>query len=129
MRTKLIRLILILVGAIHLYPGIGIFSAARLQQLYGIVIEDRNLLLLMRHRALLFGLFGALLILSAFQPSLRWFAYVAGIISTAGFLLLVGMAQDYNEVLRRVVIADWVAVSLLLLAILFDFVERRNLKA
>jgi hypothetical protein len=56
---------LLIVGIIHLLPLSGVLSAHRLQILYGIVIEDPNLEILMRHRAVLFGLLGAFLIAAA----------------------------------------------------------------
>jgi hypothetical protein len=62
---------LLIVGIIHLLPLSGVLSAHRLQTLYGIAVEDPNLEMLMRHRAVLLGLLGAFLIAAAFIPSLQ----------------------------------------------------------
>ena len=51
-------LILLIAGAILAAPVIGVHSAAALQSLYDISIEEPTLLLLMRHRAVLFGCMG-----------------------------------------------------------------------
>ena len=64
----LISAVLVLVGVVHLLPLIGVLGAARLEQLYQVRIDDPNLLLLMRHRALMFGLLGALLLSSSIRP-------------------------------------------------------------
>ena len=48
--------VLILVAAIHALPIMGVFAASKLAQLYGITVQDPNLELLLRHRAVLFGL-------------------------------------------------------------------------
>ena len=62
---------LLLAALIHLLPVAGVLGAERLQALYGIPIGDPNLLLLMRHRAVLFGVVGVLLATAAFVPALR----------------------------------------------------------
>ena len=52
------------VGLVNLLPVSGVLSANRLQALYGVAIEDVNFLVLMRHRAVLFGIVGGLLVAS-----------------------------------------------------------------
>jgi len=101
---------LLIVGIIHLLPLSGILSANRLQMLYGIVIEDPNVEILMRHRAVLFGLLGAFLIAAAFIPSLQLAALAAGFVSVVSFLYLAAAVGSFNEQVNRVVIADKVAV-------------------
>ena len=65
----LITASLILVGIIHLLPVVGVLSAERLSALYGLQISEPNLLILMRHRAVLFALLGVFLIVASFKPA------------------------------------------------------------
>jgi hypothetical protein len=80
--------VLLLVAAIHLLPLLGIVGPAQLQRLYGVPIQDPVLELLLRHRALLFGLLGGGLVLAAFKPAWHGAALVAASVSVAGFLVL-----------------------------------------
>ena len=60
-----------LTGLINLYPAMGLLGAAQLESLYGLPFTGEDLLLLMRHRALLLGLLGAFIIGAAFQKTWR----------------------------------------------------------
>jgi hypothetical protein len=115
--NKLIAILLLVAGIIHLLPLAGVPGGERLNALYGLALDEPNLQILMRHRAVLFGLLGALLVAAAFIPGLRSLALVGGFISVISFLLLAWNAPLYNEALRRVVVADWVALACLLLAL------------
>lgn len=114
--SKLIAALLLIVGIIHLLPVVGVLGGDRLNSLYGLNLEEPNLQILMRHRTVLFGLLGAPLVAAAFLPGLRTLALVAGLVSVASFLLLAWGTPLYNEALRRVVVADWIALACLLLA-------------
>ena len=70
MRLLSITLFLV-VGLANLLPLVGVLSTVRLQMLYGVSIEDPNLAILMRHRAVLFGIVGTLLLSAAFSPAFR----------------------------------------------------------
>ncbi|MFT5611510.1 MAG: hypothetical protein ACI9LU_002015 [Polaribacter sp.] len=107
-----------LVGAsiIHLLPVVGIFGAGQLAKLYGVVINDPNLLLLMRHRAVLFGLLGLALLWSALYAPVRSIVIVVGLVSTIFFVLLAMLGQTYNQQISKVIKADVVAVILLIIA-------------
>jgi hypothetical protein len=115
--NKLIALLLLITGIIHLLPLAGVLGGERLNALYGLALDEPNLQILMRHRAVLFGLLGALLVAAAFIPGLRTLALLGGLLSVISFLLLAWSAPLYNEALRRVVVADWVALACLLLAL------------
>ena len=104
---------LLVVVIIHLLPATGVAGAPRLAALYGITVAESNLEILLRHRAVLFGLLGAFLVYAAFRPALQPLALVAGFVSVLSFLLLAHTAGHYNEQLGRVVVADVVALACL----------------
>jgi len=107
---------LTLAGIIHLFPLPGVLGAGQLTRLYGVSADDPNLGILLRHRAVLFGLLGALLIAAAFRPDLRPIAFIAGLVSTVSFLVIAWGVGGYNAQVARVVVADLLAVVLLLVA-------------
>ena len=104
---------LIVVGVIHLIPLSGVLSVGRLNVLYGTGISDPDLSILMRHRAVLFGLLGIFCIYAAFKPSLQFLALAAGAVSVVSFLYLALETGGYNDELRRVFIADMFAAAFL----------------
>ena len=104
---------LIVVGVIHLIPLSGVFGVGRLNTLYGISIGDPDLSILMRHRAVLFGLLGLFCVYAAVKPSLQLIALTAGAVSVGSFLYLAYATGGYNEELRRVFIADVIAAAFL----------------
>lgn len=118
-------LLLVAVGIIHLLPAVGVLGQAQLARLYGLMIDDPDLLVLMRHRAVMFGLLGLLLFAAAWRPELRVPAYVAGLVSAASFVGIAWSVGGYNALIGRVVMADIIAVACLLGAAAIDFGARR----
>ena len=114
---RIAAVLLIIAGIIHLLPLSGAFGVSQLARLYGITLEDPNLTIAMRHRAVLLGLLGLLLIAAAFRPQLRSVAYVVGLTSATSFLILAWSIGGYNVPMARVVMADIVATACLLAAI------------
>ena len=112
--------LILLAALINLLPVIGVVSASRLQGLYGIAFEDANLLILMQHRAILFGIVGGLLLVSAFHLPLRTVAVAVGLVSTLSFILIAWLVGGYNAEIRRVLVADVVASIALASSVLLD---------
>jgi hypothetical protein len=110
------RLLFLLVGVINALPVVGVLGAAQLESLYGQPVDDPDLLLLMRHRAVLFGLLGGLLIAAAFRPGLRTVATLAGGISMSAFCFLALPLESHGASLQRVFWADVVALPMLAIA-------------
>lgn len=108
---------LLVAGVIHVLPVSGLFGAARLEALYGLAIEDPNLLILMRHRAVLFCLLGLFIIAAIFIPTIQLAAIIAGLVSAVLFIVLAKSVGDYNAAIAKVVIADWVAIACLIIAL------------
>lgn len=112
----LVTACLLVVGVIHLLPLSGVLGAERLAALYGLqgrAFDDPNLAILMRHRAVLFGLLGGFLLLAAFRPDLQGIAFVAGFVSVLSFLWLAWAEGPHNAQVGRVVTADLVALACL----------------
>ena len=55
----IVSVMLVVVGLTHLLPLSGVLGAASLANLYGLQFNEANLEILMRYRAVLFGLLGA----------------------------------------------------------------------
>ena len=83
-------------------------------------VDDPNLLILLRHRAVLFAIVGGLLVASAVHTPLRPTGYAVGLVSMLSFVLIAGLAGRPNAELRRVVVVDLVASAALLSAALLD---------
>lgn len=122
----LVSAMLVIVGIIHLLPLSGILGSERLSALYGISIQDANLVILMRHRAVLFGLLGAFLMFAAWQPAFQTIALIAGFVSVVSFLLLAWLGGGYNAEVGRVVIADIVALVCLVVGVIARFYADRT---
>ena len=109
---------LVIVGVIHLLPLSGVLGAERLSALYGISVAEPNLALLLRHRAVLFGMLGVFLVLSAFRPSLQPIAFVGGLISVLSFLLLAWPLGSFNAEVSRVFYVDVAALVCLCVGVI-----------
>lgn len=109
----LISATLIALGLIHLLPLSGVLGSERLAALYGISAVDPTLIILLRHRAVLFGLLGVFMILAAFRPALWNLALAAAFISVASFVGLAWLVGGYNAHIARVVAVDLAALVLL----------------
>lgn len=103
-------------GVIHLIPASGLLSAHRLHALYGVTLSDPTLILLLRHRALLFGMLGAGFVVAAFVPAWRAGAAVIALISMLSFVALAG-ATEMPAAIQRVVRVDLVLSAALALAL------------
>ena len=111
MTGKFIVAVLLAVGVVNALPAVGLLSAGRLQALYGFHISDGGLLLLMRHRALLFALLGGFVLASVFVPAWRLQAMVAALASMLGYLALGWPAETLSPALRKVF---WIDLALCL---------------
>ena len=107
---------LVIVAIIHLMPLPGAIGAERLAALYGVAFDEPNLSILMRHRAVLFGMLGAFLLVAAFRPEMQVAAVAVGLVSVLSFLYLAWSVGGYNGRVGRVVSADVVALACLLVS-------------
>lgn len=124
--SRLASLLLVAVAVIHFLPLPGLLGGERLAQLYGVTIADPGLELLMRHRAVLFGILGAVILAGAFRRRLQVTALLVGFASVLAFLVLAYTGGEPNAAIGRVVVADWIALGLLAAASLLVALDRRR---
>ena len=126
MFSKTITTLILIVGLINFIPITGAFSADQLAKLYGVNSSDNNLLILLKHRALLFGLIGGFIIYAAFTPSLHKLAFIFGFISMLGFVIIAWNTGGYNELLKRFFTIDLIALLLLIIALVLKIIQNNN---
>ncbi len=122
----LVSAMLVVVGVIHLLPLSGVVGSERLASLYGLQFIEPNLEVLMRHRAVLFGLLGAFMVFAAFKPAYQAVAFIGGLISMMSFLYLAWSVGGYNEHVGRVVVADVVALGCLVVGGVVHAIRQRE---
>ena len=106
----LVPTMLALVALIHLAPLAGVLGVARMETAYGIEIAGPDLAVLMRHRAVLFGLLGAFMLVSIFERSLQPWALGMALLAAGAFVLLAWGTPGHNGNLSRVALVDVAAV-------------------
>lgn len=111
-------------GVIHILPLVGMFGTSRVERLYGISVEGPDLAILMRHRAVLFGLLGILLFAAIWDDDLRAAAVIGGLSSDLAFLAIAAVHRGITEAMRRVVVVDVVSVLALICAAVAIVVSR-----
>jgi len=114
-------------GVIHLLPLVGVLGTDRLASLYGISVAEPSLAILLRHRAVLFGLVGGFMVLAVFKPPWQPLAFAFGLLSVSSFLYLAWSVGRYNSLLSRVVAADVLALACLLAgAAVYAYTQREG---
>jgi hypothetical protein len=106
----------IVAAIINLLPLMGVMGVPQLERTYGVQVEGPDMAVLLRHRAVLFGIVGGLLVAAAFLPSLRVTAFAAGMVSMVSFLIFRALEGGGNEALARVAMADYVGIAALAIA-------------
>lgn len=121
--NKVITTMLIIVAVIHLLPVSGVLSAERLTVLYGLTFSEPNIEILMRHRAVLFGILGVFILYAAFKPALYLSALLAAGVSLVSFLYL-AWSVGYNDQIARVYLVDVVALVCVLIGLVVYLLQK-----
>lgn len=117
-----------LAAIIHLLPVSGVLGVPQLKSLYGLEVTGADLEILLRHRAVLFGLIALLLLAAMAMPHLRGAALLAAIVSMASFIVIALMVGDYGPSLKRVVLADIVGLAAISPAVLSLLLQTQRLE-
>lgn len=109
--------LLLVAGIINLIPVVGVLSVEQLVRLYEVPLDNTDLVILMRHRAVLFGLLGAFIIFSTIRPTLQQIACIAGLISMLSFVVIAYAVGDFGQPMSKIIVADIIG-SIALAAVL-----------
>jgi hypothetical protein len=117
-----ITTVYVITALVHLLPATGVLGARQLERLYQLQIDASQveLLLLMRHRAVLFSLVGFLLMYAAWRPELRSLAGGLGLVSMLSYCVLVLFSPALNGALIRVAVIDLVLSVALGIALMLE---------
>ena len=104
--VKLVVIGLVVAGIINLLPTIGAAGVGWLQALYGFEIANPDLEILLRHRAVLFGIVGVLLLAAAILSELRDVAALVAAASMVSFIVVAIIVGNYGPAISKIMIAD-----------------------
>ncbi len=124
------RITLFLAGIINIIPSFLAIFPEKIAKSYGIEVPDVNYELLLRHRAVLFGIIGGLLLFSAISKKYYEVALVSGLVSMISFILLYFLVGDgINAELKKVMIADLVASIVLIIGVVCYYFSSKSTTA
>jgi len=119
--SKEISLCLIIVGLINFVPVVGVLSANQLQGAYNVTLSSNDVIILLRHRALLFGILGGFILFSAFVPFYQSAAMIMAGISMVGFALVAHSVGGFNTSINKVLMVDYVGIAVLAIAVFLKY--------
>jgi len=115
---KVISVLLLITGLINFLPVIGVLSSDQINGLYGLEIDNRDLMILLRHRALLFGIIGGFVIYSAFKRQYQLASILMMLVSMLGFLFILHIEGSSNYALAKIALIDVIGIVLALIALM-----------
>lgn len=119
-----IAILYLIVGLINFAPLSGVLGAARLETLYGVTGLDADMALLLRHRAVLFGIVGGIILIAAFKTSMQPLANIIGSISMVSYVVLFHLTGADGDPISRVYMIDLAAIALLILAMVLGLFNK-----
>ncbi|MGQ0709111.1 MAG: phosphopantetheine adenylyltransferase [Rhodoferax sp.] len=98
---------------VHALPAAGVLGRSLLERAYGIDVSQPDLLVLLQHRALLFGLLGGACAAAAWNPLWRWPVAWMALASMLGFVALAAL-HPHSSAIARVAWVDGATTLVLL---------------
>ena len=110
----LLRICLFLTGMLNLLPAVLAFAPHKIRSSYGIDLPDANYELLLRHRAVLFGIVGGIMLVAAIARKGYFTAVLIGLTSMVSFIVLYYVVDgSINSELTKIMQIDIVGVLIL----------------
>jgi hypothetical protein len=122
--ARSVTVLLLVIALGHAIPAAAFFNSDLLAVFYGVGDIGPDLEVLLRHRALLFGIVAGILALGALRPAFRALALTVGWASIATFVYLAMTAGETNALIDRVAYADMGLAVLLAMATALSVVSK-----
>ena len=120
------RIILFISGIVNILPFFLTFLPEKISKSYGIQVLDMNYELLLRHRAVLFGIIGGILIFSSLTKKYYDLSTMVGLVSMVSFIILYFLIGNINMELKKIMLIDVVAsLTLFVGALLYFFIFKK----
>jgi hypothetical protein len=119
-----IRILLALIGLINFLPSLALFSKSKLENAYGIKIENKTIELLLTHRAFLFGILGGFTLYSSMLGIYYSLSLTLCMLSMCSFLLFAKLnPESNNPQIKKIMILDWVGIFLGIILIIYFLIQ------
>ena len=99
---------------INLPPVIAAVAPGQLVRLYGVSPDDKTLLTLLQHRAVLLGIVGVGCAVAAHIELFRWPALWAAAISMLSFIVICAVQRQLGGPLRKIAVMDAIGIPILI---------------
>ena len=109
------RVCLFISGVINFMPSLLAFWSNKISSSYGIDIPNSNDELLLRHRAVMLGIIGGVMIFSAISKKYYSLSVSIGLISMVSFIILYALVGNINPELQKVMKIDIAGILILLI--------------
>lgn len=101
-------------AVINLPPVVAAVAPNQLVRLYGVSADDKTLLTLLQHRAILLGIVGGGCAVAAHIEAFRWPALWAATISMMTFLVLCALNCEFKGPLQKIALVDAIGIPILI---------------
>ena len=115
MMETVFRVCLFISGVINFMPSLLAFWSNKISSSYGIDVPNSNDELLLRHRAVMLGIIGGVMIFSAISKKYYSLSVSIGLISMVSFIILYALVGNINSELQKVMQIDIAAILILLI--------------
>ncbi len=118
MLSKLVTLLFWGLAIIHMMPAISALFPTKLAHLYGVNIDDKTLITLLQHRAILFGLLALACIYAAYTPLIQKPVLIGAVLSMGSFVGLAMFREQLSTALAKIVYVDLIGLAIALILII-----------
>ncbi len=113
------RIALFISGIINFLPSLLAFFPEKISKSYGIDLPNKSYELILRHRAVLFGIIGLLMLYSAVTKKHYEISATIGLVSMLSFILLYFLiGKEISTELKKVMFIDVIGTIILIIGII-----------